>query len=464
MEESGFGTQTLYAGAAKVNITPSMGANVGVDFKAHIARFIHDQLYAKVVMLKDENVCMTIVVVDICIMSTEMMESIKARIKKELKLEPESVLLSSTHTHAGAAVVGLLGSSPDLAYMKILPGFIVEAVRQAREKLRPAKISSGSVDVPDHVRCRRYFMKPGYVVKNPITGNADAVKTNPIGVEHLIKGPAASTDPGLSFLAVKGLDEQWIAVLGNYSLHYVGDWHVDSITADYFGEFSKQIHTMLQANDDFVGIMSNGTSGDINIWDFMNPDRYPKEELAKTKLIGKDLAINVFEQIQKLEWDKNPKLNIRYGDVDCVVRKPDLKELEASREIVRANDYDNLTIDEAGMIKIYAREQLLLNEYPDVSTSKLQAFRIGNLLIGALGGEFFAETGLWLKGNIKGFNYFTITLANSYDGYIAPAHEIENGGYETWRARSSYLEPGAEAVIKNKLLQLLKEVCVEENT
>ena len=59
---------------------------------------------------------------------------------------------------------------------------------------------------------------------------------------------------------------------------------------------------------------------------------------------------------------------------------------------------------------------------------------------------------------MEGTNYFTITLANSYDGYVAPAHEIERGGYETWRARSSYLEIGAENMIKEELLYLLKEI------
>jgi len=49
-------------------------------------------------------------------------------------------------------------------------------------------------------------------------------------------------------------------------------------------------------------------------------------------------------------------------------------------------------------------------------------------------------------------------LANSYDGYIPPAHEIERGGYETWRARSSYLEESAEKRIRNELLSLIKSI------
>ena len=247
-------------------------------------------------------------------------------------------------------------------------------------------------------------------------------------------------------------------MLGNYSLHYLGDWHVDSITADYFGEFSRQISELLQADENFVGMMSNGTSGDINIWDFMQPERYPKEDLAKTKVIGSELALKVFEKINKTDWENTPALKISYGEIEASVQKPSIKELEAAKETIKASDYDTLATDESGMIKIYAREQVLLNNYPDTSVSKVQAFKIGNLIIGALGGEFFAETGLWLKEKMKGGNYFTITLANSYDGYIIPAHEIELGGYETWRARGSYLRPGAENKIRTELLRLLKEV------
>jgi neutral ceramidase len=458
MQQSFTDKKRVLAGAAKVKITPTIGSNVGVDFKTHYARFIHDDLFAKVLLLKDENICMAIIVVDICIMSTELMDIIKDQIKSEAGIEPKHVLLCSTHTHAAGAVIELLFCSPDYAYTKTLPSLITAAVMQAKENLQPACIASGHVDVPDHVRCRRYFMKPGYTPKNPITGATEMVKTNPIGAEHLIIEPVAPTDPGLSFLAVKSLTGQWISVVGNYSLHYVGDWHVDSITADYFGEFSNQIQGLLNADENFVGMMSNGTSGDINIWDFMQPDRYPKEQLAKTKIIGKDLALKVWGQIKKAEWENYPALVSSYKEITVGIRKPSAEEIETAKEIIKLNDYEAVAIDENGMMKIYAREQLLLNNYPDISFSKLQAFKIGNLVIGALGGEFFAETGLWLKENMKGTNYFTITLANSYDGYVAPAHEIERGGYETWRARSSYLETGAENKIKEELLYLLKEI------
>lgn len=450
--------QCFNAGAAKVDITPPMGTILGVDYVPHYARFIHDPLYVKALVFSTENLTTAIIIVDICIMGTDFMDEVKTQIHQQTGILPKNILLVSNHSHAAPNVVGLLGGAVDIDYRRKLPGWIVQSVKDAKEKLRPAKIASGSVEVPEYVLCRRYLMKAGCEAKNPVTHQNDVVKTNPFGAENLIIGPAGSTDPGLSYLAVKGLDDRWIAVLGNYSLHYVADWHEDSVTGDYFGEFSKRIHEKLKAGDDFVGIMSNGTSGDINIWDFMNPGRFPEEKFAKSKLIGENVAQKVFAEIQNAKWIENPELAVEFEELELGVRKPSAEELEVAKKSFIENDFDNLSLKKEIIQRIYDREQILLNEYPDFVISPVQAIKIGNLIIGALPGEFFAETGLKLKSEEKPHNYFSISLANAYGGYIPPAHEHEKGGYETWRARSSFMETGAEEKIRNKMLELVRKI------
>ncbi len=445
------------AGAAKVDITPPMGTILGVDYVPHYARFIHDPLFVKTLVFGTEKLVIAIIIVDICIMGTDFMDDVKSQIHRQTGISPENILLASNHDHAAANVVGLLGGAVDIDYRRKLPGWIVQSVQEALRKLRPAKIASGSVDVPEFVLCRRYLMKPDYEAKNPVTHQNDRVKTNPFGAEHLIVGPVGTPDPGLSFLAIKGLDERWIAVLGNYSLHYVADWHDDSVTGDYFGEFSRRIQENLGAENDFVGIMSNGTSGDVNIWDFMNPNRFPTEHFAKTKLIGGELAQKVFQELKHAQWQTNPEIAVQYEELELEVRKPSTLELEAAKQSLIENDFDNLSLKKEITQRIYDREQILLNEYPDKSVAAVQAIKIGNLVIGALPGEFFAETGLKLKA-IDGLqNYFSIGLANAYGGYIPPTHEMERGGYETWRARSSFMEAGAEAKIREKLTNMIQK-------
>lgn len=446
---------SFHAGASKVDITPPLGTVINGDFVPHYARFIHDPLYAKALVMQGNGVAVAIVVVDICVMPKGFLDGVKQEILGKTGIEPANILISSTHTHAAGSVASAYLSAPDLQYMLKLPALIVKAVQEAKLKLRPAKTAFGFVDVPEHVLCRRYFMKEGYQARNPVTGNTDEVKTNPFGGEDQILRSAAQTDPQVGFLAVKGTDNKWISLLANYSLHYVGDWDNGTITADYFGTFSASIGASLNAGDDFVGIMSNGTSGNINIWDFSSSGRYPSQNFEKSLLIGNDIARKVFEAVRELEWDTDPSLSVQYEEVSVRIRKPSLGELEEAKAIVTSGDYESLRVDEEGLRSIYAREQVLLYEWPDALLFPVQALKVGDGAIGGLGGEIFAETGLWLKSNSAVKKYFTIGLANANSGYMPPAHEIERGGYETWRSRTSKLEAGAEEMIRNKQLQLI---------
>ena len=110
---------------------------------------------------------------------------------------------------------------------------------------------------------------------------------------------------------------------------------------------------------------------------------------------------------------------------------------------------------------IYARETMLLSKYPQTVRVKLQAIRIGNLGIVSSPCETFVETGLAIKQQSPLKPTFTIELANGYNGYLPTPEHHKLGGYETWRARSSYLAVDAEPKIRRTLLELLKQVAKE---
>ena len=446
------------AGVAQVDITPALGTLINGEFVTYYAHHIHDPLYSKALVLSDGITTLAIVMVDICAMDMEFINEVKLAIEKGSGIPAGNILIASTHTHYAGAIVDLLGGPCDLGYRKQLAGKIVESVIQATSRLRPAKICHVSVPVPEHVVCRRYYMKPGYEAKNPVTGGNDLVKTNPAGAEHLIDRRASKVDTELSAIGIMSTGGEWISVLANYSMHYVGDCPNGTITADYFGVFARHIANQLNAGNRFVAMLSNGTSGEANIWDFFLPDRYPKEDYQKSELIGADLAKKIAEKIINVQWNKTPVLSASYECVVAALRKPSADELEAAKKIVTETDYRLLNPDQEAMVKIYAREQILLNEFPDTIELPVQILKIGDVLIGGLGGEFFAETGLKLKQAINTGKYFTITLANDCVGYVPPAHEIEKGGYETWRCRSSKLEKKTEKDITNKMLELVKKI------
>ena len=452
-------TETFKAGAAKVDTTPPLGTLINGDFLPHYARWIHDPLYAKSLVMQSGSITIALVVVDIMSLKKELVDLIKEELQKRTGIKKSDILISATHTHAAGSVTDSLLTPVDFAYRQKIFDLVIEAVLQAFQKLTPAKIAHGAVYAPEHVICRRYFMKEGYKAINPVTGREDIIKTNPFGGEQFIDKPENELDPQVSYLAVQSLEGKWISLLANYSVHYVGDWENGTISADYFGVFANKLQEKLQGDDDFIGIMSNGTSGEANTWDFLHPDRYPTEYFAKSELIGSELAEKVVQSLDNIQWDSSPKLSSEYVELELEVRKPSKVELEAAKEVVSATDYRGIkNVDADNLKKIYAREQVLLNEFPNVISFPVQALKIGSLIIGGLGGEIFAETGLSLKRSTRSLPYFTISLANGNAGYIPPAHEFVKGGYETWRCRTSHLEMNAETKIRNTLASLIDKL------
>jgi len=146
-------------------------------------------------------------------------------------------------------------------------------------------------------------------------------------------------------------------------------------------------------------------------------------------------------------------LDAQAADLVLGVRKPTSEEVARAETIVRqAKGPEMKTPDE-----IYARETLLLTKYPASVPVTVQALRIGTLGIVAIPCEVFVEIGLELKAKSPYKPTFTIELANGYNGYLPTKAQHAWGGYETWRARSSYLEVDAAAKITEKALELLRE-------
>ncbi|AWO00328.1 hypothetical protein DLD77_00695 [Chitinophaga alhagiae] len=445
----------LWAGAAQIDITPPLGTIVNGEFVAYYAHSINDPLFAKALVLRQGTDYLVMVMVDICGMDALFLDPVKAALSQKTGIPSSNMLIAATHTHYAGSVIDLLGGPCDLEYRNRLGNWLVEAVLAALAKLEPAEAGFTSVNVPEHVLCRRYLMKSSFTARNPVTGGLDKVKTNPVGAAHLIDGPAAQTDPELSGLFVRSLKGRWIGMLGNYSMHYVGDCRNGTITADYFGAFARAMNELLQ-DADCVSMLSNGTSGDANIWDYIHPERYPAGDHQKSAYIGKDLATRLFHTIPGITWQTQGAISVQTVRLEAARRVITSEALEAAKKIVSETDYRLLIPDSAAMPSIYAREQVLLHARPEKVPVYLQMVQIGGIRIGAIGAEVFSETGLHLKSAAK-TPYFTITMANDLVGYIPPQHEFSLGGYETWTCRSSQLAEDTEGLIRAQMKKMLAQ-------
>lgn len=449
--------KVLRAGASVIDITPRtfpVSSNGGMSDRS--VGKAHDPLSARGLVLDNGSVALAIVVADSCMIPRDIIDAARRKASRSTGIPAGNMLMSATHTHTAVTVGGVFQSEPEAAYREFLKERMAQAVIEAASRLEPAKVGWAVGNNARQVFNRRWFMRPGFRYLDPFDAGTDRVRMNPPRGSSRLLAPAGPIDPEVPVLSVQARDGRPLALLANYSLHYVGGVAPGGLSADYFGEFANQIAQRLGAGElepPFVGIMSNGTSADINNVNFFEPGvrRQPFEQIRR---VAADVADSAFQAYRRVEYHDWVPLASSQSEIELGVRQPDRDDLERARNILAdagAGPYRERRA-------IYARETVMLAEYPARVPVRLQAIRIGDLGIVSTPCETFVETGLAIKKESPLRPTFVIELANGYNGYLPTARQHELGGYETWRARSSYLAVEAEAEVRSTLLRLLRDV------
>jgi neutral ceramidase len=446
----------LQAGAAAVDISLPVGAmNGGVIMRGGPVKQIHDPLRVRCIVLDDGVTQLAIAVCDVRMIGRSIVEEARRRAALVLKWQPTNILISATHSHAAPGLIGILPGELDRWYADFVALRIADAIRLATANLAPAAIGFGSIEKPEHVFNRRWKVKPGTAPMNPYGATDEAVVMNPGKSPNLIE-PAGPVDPRMSLLSIQHTDGRPLALLANYGLHYVGGYQSNQVSADYFGVFAERVAERLDTSDQhppFVAMMSNGASGDVNNNNVINP-LGKRPAWQRMREVADDMAESAVNAIQSIEHRDDCKLAVETSSLELNVRLPDTRRLEWAREMIK-------TIrDEASLTRpqVYAQEAIELAKYPKSVTVELQTLRVGDLAIAAIPGEVFAESGLALAKRSPFQNTFTIELANGYFGYLPTPRQHLLGGYETWPARSSFLEAEATVKMESQILRMLEGI------
>ena len=257
---------SLRAGAATSNITPDMGVVLdGTIMKIGPAKHVHDELHARCLVLDDGTTRIAFAVCDVTMMAPEIVAEAKELLKESLDLPPENILISATHTHSAPRALNIGFGPANEAYHHFLARRIADGIRRAAFQLAPAKIGWGSVAKPEFLFNRRWFVKADSQRANPFGRIGERVQFGPSVADA--EKPSGPVDPEFFVLSVQHADGRPLCVLANYGLHYIGGVPTGHVSADYFGVFADRIQESLQADRQdppFVGILSNGTSGDVN--------------------------------------------------------------------------------------------------------------------------------------------------------------------------------------------------------
>jgi hypothetical protein len=454
----------LQAGAAVAVLTPNLGVSVCGSMQDRRAEHLHDDLTARALVLDNGSLRVALVVLDLIAAKKEWLGEVKHQISGFTKIPLQNICISCTHTHSAVTPVDVFQSNADTNYLKWAAPRISDCVRTAVQRLAPARIGWAVGREDRVVFNRRFFMADGVTNPRPFPGETpDRVRMNPGEENKTIVRPAGPIDPDVAVLAVhkkRDPEGQPLAVYASYALHYVGRNPGTDISADYFGVVSDLLHDKLgaprrDARQPFVGILANACFGDINNVDVRRrlQQPYPYHQIHS---VADTVATAIAETYRRIQFRDHVPLAVAERTVEVGVRRPTAAQVQAAREILqRAQQGPLRTIEE-----IYARETVQLADWPATFRTPVQAIRVGDIAICALPGEPFCQTGL----NIKGKSPFKMTqmvgMANDYAGYLPTEEAHELGGYETWRAKSSFLETRAATLIQDAALGVLATVAM----
>jgi hypothetical protein len=234
----------LRAGAAKVDISPTKDMFPLVGGQTY--GDVHDPLYARALVLDNGVSMVAMISVDTTMLQNG--DELVSALTKELGIPASHLILDATHDH-NAPTGGGPGQAmnPEQArYFAILKNGVVEAAKQAKARLQPARIGYGT--------------GKAYVNTN---------RDEKIGAGyHMGYSPEGPSDKTVAVMEVTTLAGQPIAVYANYAVHGVVMFRVHSrdgqveISGDLPGWASNYVEDRLKNN--VVALWTPGAAGDQN--------------------------------------------------------------------------------------------------------------------------------------------------------------------------------------------------------
>lgn len=458
-------SRVFRAGAATSDITPFLGTDLIGGFTPRGAEYIHDPLFARCLVLDDGGNRIAIVTIDNVKFPNEVHGPTKKLIEETTGLPPENVLIAGTHTHSAPSLRGksyLELDEPLDDYQEFVIRRIADGVRQAIAHLEPAKIGWGSGEVPQHVFNRRWLLQGGETVTSPY-GKEELAAMNPGRFLDRLEKPAGPVNPRVYFLSVDSVEGRPIALLANYWLHYVGGTGSGHVSADYFGVFGRRIGELIADPDQdppFVGILSNGASGDINNNDYANygkPGKRRYERYEKMKEVAEDVAREIVRARETIEYHDWVPLGAAAETVILKRRRPTSAELMEAEKTLEVTDPKLVESPEFRKRAIFARRAIEAADWPETAEVFVQTLRIGELGMAALPFEVFCEIGLEIEERSPFPDTFVMALANGGFGYLPPPRQHELGGYETWLT-VAHTEKRSSPKLVDKLMELFAEL------
>ncbi len=434
----------LRAGAAAVKITPPKGAPLAGYYYNRAAEGVHDDLYAKALVLEQGGTQVAFVVCDLISLSRPIVEQARRLITDSSRVRGKNVMMSATHSHTGPVLRGgstrnaAQGGEEDVAvkYAEELPWLIAESVKLAAKRLTNAVVSA-AIGYEEHLSFnRRFFMRDGTVAWNPGKANTNIVRA------------AGPIDPDVGVLLVQTPDAKGaIVTYVNFAMHpdTVGGLQ---ISADYPSTLSRLLGEY--KGGEMLTIFANGACGNVNHVDVKWQD--PQKGHQEATRIGTILAANVLQAYKKAQ-PVSGLLHARSEIVKLPLPMISEAEVEEARRVAKI-PADTKTPQPQFLERVKAYKVLdVMSRDREPHEVEVQVIALGDEVAWvSLPGEIFVELGLAIK-KASPFRYtFIAELANGSVGYIPNREAYAQGAYEVVSSRCA--EGSGEMLVQSAIHQL----------
>jgi hypothetical protein len=433
----------LRIGAASVKITPPIGALMAGYYYERGVDKIHDDLYAKALVIEKDGSKLAIVSCDLMGISNDIVREVRKLVEKYVGIDADHVMIGATHTHTGPVIpsvwYGTKSKSAEIlaGYIAKLPGIIAESIKQANAALKPAKISFGLGHEESISFNRRYFMTDGTVGWNP-------GKLNPKIVQ-----PAGPIDPDVSVLYAETIEGKPISTYVNLALH-LDNVSGNEVSADLPFTLST-ILGKLKGNE-MVTAFSQGCSGNINHINVKT--NTPQSGHYEAERLGTILAGEVIKTYTRLSPLEINTIKVKSEIVPLPLAEISKDELPWAREIVAKFGKPDAApfmdfVKAFKFLEIDARNGKPIE-------AEIQVFSIGDkCAIVSLPAEIFTEIGMYIKSRSP-YPYTIITeLTNGSLGYIPDRKAYMEGNYEVITSR---VAPGSGEILAENALRMLNQL------
>lgn len=444
-----FAAESLEAGIAVVDITPPIPFRMSGYFEERASTGTIDPLQAKAVVFRQGDETAALVFCDLIGLPVAVTAPARQKASEATGIPADHIGISATHTHTGPLFFDVLrkyfheravAQSGDDPYEKIdypaeLVTKIVAAVTEAKSKLRPVELKSGSADETRLSFNRRFHMKDGSVRFNPGELNPDIVRA------------AGPIDPQVGIVTITPAgDEKPTAAIVSFAMH-LDTLGGTEYSADYPRHCEDELRKKLGTG--FTLLFGTGTCGDINHIDVTTRER------RKTPEIGRMLAETVDAALANLAPASagGPGLAVRTTKVDAPMQTYTPQEIaEAKKNLELVGTRQLSFLDQVKACKILNVE---LKNTPTLPL-EVQAFRLNSdTAIVTLPGEVFVDLGLAIKRGSPFKTTLVVELSNNALAYIPTKRAFAEGSYEIV---NSQIQPGAGEMLVDAAVGLLKEL------